>query len=192
MGNIQDYLDKIKNAVFGKDVRQAIHDGIQQCYYDGKAGTIDLEARQNIQTLSDEKADRTEIANMLEHSDVVDNLLSDSTNLPLSANQGKVLKEKQDALETNVAGVSGLRIQSGNLSSLSANANSYADKAITFPVAFSSVPDIVVGFYSTTDSVTVGNTAVAVKDATKTGFTIRLYNASSATRAPGIRWIAVG
>ena len=34
MSNIQGYLDKIKNARFGKDVRQAIHDGIKQCYED--------------------------------------------------------------------------------------------------------------------------------------------------------------
>jgi endonuclease/exonuclease/phosphatase family metal-dependent hydrolase len=48
MANIQDYLNLIKNAIYGKDVRQAIHDGIQQCYYDGKAGSTDLEARQRL------------------------------------------------------------------------------------------------------------------------------------------------
>lgn len=51
MAGIQDYLNQIKNAIYGKDVRQAIHDGIQQCYYDGKAGTIDLLARQEIAEL---------------------------------------------------------------------------------------------------------------------------------------------
>lgn len=34
MATIQDYLDLIKNAIYGKDVRQAIHDGILQCYLD--------------------------------------------------------------------------------------------------------------------------------------------------------------
>lgn len=48
MANIQEYLDLIKNAIYGKDVRQAIHDGIQQCYYDGHAGSTDLEARQQL------------------------------------------------------------------------------------------------------------------------------------------------
>lgn len=48
MASIQEYLDLIKNAIYGKDVRQAIHDGIQQCYYDGKAGSTDLEARQRL------------------------------------------------------------------------------------------------------------------------------------------------
>ena len=48
MAPIMDYLNKIKTAIYGQDVRQAIHDAIQQVYYDGKAGSIDLEARQNI------------------------------------------------------------------------------------------------------------------------------------------------
>ena len=48
MAGIQEYLDKIKNAVYGREVRQAIHDGIEQCYKDGKAGAVDLEARQRI------------------------------------------------------------------------------------------------------------------------------------------------
>ena len=54
---ITDILQQIISARYGKDVRQAIHDGIQQCYNDGKAGVIDLEARQGIQTLENEIAE---------------------------------------------------------------------------------------------------------------------------------------
>lgn len=32
MASIQNYLNQIKSAVFGKDVRQAIHDAIEECY----------------------------------------------------------------------------------------------------------------------------------------------------------------
>ena len=46
MADIQTYLKAIMSAVYGKDVRQSIHDSIKQCYYDGKAGAIDLEARE--------------------------------------------------------------------------------------------------------------------------------------------------
>lgn len=46
MADIQTYLKNILSAVYGKDVRQSIHDSIKQCYYDGKAGAIDLEARE--------------------------------------------------------------------------------------------------------------------------------------------------
>lgn len=51
MSNIQEYLKKIKTAVYGKDVRQAIHDAIRQCYDDGRAGAIDLQAREDISDL---------------------------------------------------------------------------------------------------------------------------------------------
>lgn len=45
MADVQGLLKKILSAVYGKDVRQSIHDAIKQCYYDGKAGGNDLEAR---------------------------------------------------------------------------------------------------------------------------------------------------
>lgn len=45
MADIESLLKKILSAVYGKDVRNAIHDSIKQCYYDGKAGGNDLEAR---------------------------------------------------------------------------------------------------------------------------------------------------
>lgn len=45
MAEVRDLLNNIKKAIYGKDVRQSIHDAIQQCYYDGKAGGNDLEAR---------------------------------------------------------------------------------------------------------------------------------------------------
>lgn len=51
MADIQTYLNLIKTAIYGKDVRQAIHDGIEECYKDGKAGAIDLVARQEIAEL---------------------------------------------------------------------------------------------------------------------------------------------
>lgn len=51
MAGIETYLEQIENAVYGKNVRQAIHDGIEQCYKDGKAGSIDLVARQEIDEL---------------------------------------------------------------------------------------------------------------------------------------------
>lgn len=48
MANIVDYLNQILSAVYGRDVRQAIHDAIHKCYEDGKAGAVDLVARENI------------------------------------------------------------------------------------------------------------------------------------------------
>lgn len=39
---MSDYLELIKTAIYGKDVRQAIHDAILQCYIDTKAETVDV------------------------------------------------------------------------------------------------------------------------------------------------------
>lgn len=48
---ITQYLNKILEAVYGKDVRQAIYDSIHQCYEDGKVGAVDLVAREQIANL---------------------------------------------------------------------------------------------------------------------------------------------
>lgn len=51
MSNIEQNLEKILASRYGKDVRQSIHDSIHDCYEDGKAGAIDLIARQQIANL---------------------------------------------------------------------------------------------------------------------------------------------
>lgn len=51
MSGIVEYLEQIISARYGRDVRQAIHDGIQQCYEDGKSGAVDLIARQMVESL---------------------------------------------------------------------------------------------------------------------------------------------
>ena len=51
MSNIEQNLKKILSSRYGKDVRQAIHDGIHDCYEDGKTGAVDLVARERINNL---------------------------------------------------------------------------------------------------------------------------------------------
>lgn len=51
MSDIETNLNKILISRYGKDVRQAIHDGIHDCYEDGKAGAVDLVAREQIANL---------------------------------------------------------------------------------------------------------------------------------------------
>lgn len=60
MSMIQEYLEKIRLARYGKDVRQSIHDAIHQCYEDGKAGSIDLVAREFIDALQEDINSKTE------------------------------------------------------------------------------------------------------------------------------------
>lgn len=51
MSNIEQNLQKILTSRYGKDVRQSIHDSIHDCYEDGKAGAMDLVAREQIANL---------------------------------------------------------------------------------------------------------------------------------------------
>ena len=51
MAEIQTLLKNILSAVYGKDVRQSIHDAIHKCYEDGKAGELDLVAREGIERI---------------------------------------------------------------------------------------------------------------------------------------------
>ena len=58
---IAQHLNKILEAVYGKDVRQAIHDSIKQCYSDVSNPTLNLEALQDI---VQQKIDSGELANL--------------------------------------------------------------------------------------------------------------------------------
>jgi hypothetical protein len=111
MAGIVEYLQQILSARYGRDVRQAIHDGIQQCYYDGKAGGVDLEARQDIEKMEAATAEvkqdieglEENLANYISRDDVVDDLTSTETQKPLSANRGRELRDgisKVNPLET--------------------------------------------------------------------------------------------
>ena len=46
MANIKNELNNIKSAVFGKDVRNSIHDAIEQCYTDASInGNANMEVK---------------------------------------------------------------------------------------------------------------------------------------------------
>jgi len=49
---IELYLQTIETAVYGEDMRQAIHDAIKECYKDGDRASIDMTARDSIELLS--------------------------------------------------------------------------------------------------------------------------------------------
>ena len=50
---IQELLQGIDDAQYGRDMRQYIHKGIQKCYEEGSAGETDLVARQEIENITD-------------------------------------------------------------------------------------------------------------------------------------------
>ena len=87
MAGIETYLEQIKNAIFGKDVRQAIHDAIEACYTDGKAGAVDLEARARIDQIvapSGEAPSAAEVADARVVGAVTYPSLHDAINTPVT------------------------------------------------------------------------------------------------------------
>lgn len=57
MSDIMNELKTIREARYGKEVRESIAAGIETCYKEGRAGTTDLQARQDLLT----KASKTEL-----------------------------------------------------------------------------------------------------------------------------------
>lgn len=51
MADILTLLDRIKTAIYGKDVRQSICEAIRCCYDDGKTGAVDATAREKCDQL---------------------------------------------------------------------------------------------------------------------------------------------
>ena len=67
----------------------------------------------------------------------------------------------------------------------------YKDYAVTFPEAYDSTPLVVAGLAGTLTAYGVGMISVAVNNVSTTGFTARIYNASSNDRNVTFRYIAI-
>lgn len=77
MSNISTFLQQILNAVYGKDVRQAIHDAIQTCYEDASAGitpTITVNTVTGGHSVSITVGDDTQTFTVLDGADGVGSL----------------------------------------------------------------------------------------------------------------------
>lgn len=72
-----------------------------------------------------------------------------------------------------------------------AASNSYTDYNVTFPEPYDTVPIVVAGLAGTITGYTMGNVSVAAFNVTTTGFTARVYNASTTTRNITCRYIAI-
>lgn len=68
---------------------------------------------------------------------------------------------------------------------------SYKDYAVTFPTPYASTPLVVAGLAGTLTAYGMGMVSVAVNNVTTTGFTARVYNASSNNRNVTFRYIAI-
>ena len=82
-------------------------------------------------------------------------------------------------------------IQSGFVQFDSIANNDYQEKEVAFGSAFSSAPKVIAALVSTSSAGAFGSVSCAVNSITKTGFKVRVYNNSGASRTPSIDWIAV-
>lgn len=82
-------------------------------------------------------------------------------------------------------------IDSGRTASITAAANSYKDLAVSFDTSFSSTPKVVCSIYSTSTAGAIGSLTCSALNVTTTGFTVRVFNAGSASRSPAVDWIAI-
>ena len=110
MANIQNYLNQIKTAVFGKDVRESIHDAIKQCYDDASINhdNANMEvklARGSHNTLND-RLDENEKnqENLSSQLDNIENAKMNKTDVLTMANMGQDVKEAMTGGSVAVVG----------------------------------------------------------------------------------------
>ena len=111
MANIQNELNNIKNAVFGKDVRDSIHDAIKTCYDDASINdNANMEvkmARGVYNTLNDRlnKSDekQKEISSQLEHKANLNTVFT-------MANMGQDVKEAMTGGSVAVTGENSVQV----------------------------------------------------------------------------------
>lgn len=75
MGKISEYLKKIKNAIYGEEVRDSIIGAIEECYKDaaeqGNANMEVIDARGNFETLK-KRLDNVDNINLLNQENIID------------------------------------------------------------------------------------------------------------------------
>lgn len=116
MSKIGEYLNKIKTAVYGREVRDAIHDSIKECYADVTSGA----------TLANEASDKANAA-----TEKANTAASNADMATASANSAANLANTAASNADNKAALADKATADANAATKSANAaaSSAADKA---------------------------------------------------------------
>lgn len=96
MSNIEQNLKQILNAKYGKDVRQSIHDSIHDCYEDGKAGAVDLVAREQIANLVANQGDGTKDSELADIRVGADGITYDSAGEAVRRQVSELSEESEE------------------------------------------------------------------------------------------------
>lgn len=94
--------------------------------------------------------------------------------------------------ESSADALAALGIQTGRMFFDNLRANTYRDVNVTFSQPYTTAPNVVPGLNTTSTAWQSGRISVSALNITNTGFTCRVYNADSVTRAPSVAWIAIG
>mgnify|MGYP004513524517 CR=1 FL=1 len=116
MSKISEYLNKIKTAIYGREVRDAIHDSIKECYADVTSGA----------TLANEASDKANAA-----TEKANTAASNADTATASANSAANLANTAASNADNKAALADEATANANAATESANAaaSSAADKA---------------------------------------------------------------
>lgn len=93
-------------------------------------------------------------------------------------------------LNAQVVSLIASHIKQGVVTPPSTPAGGVTDISITFTTPMASTPAVLLTFQTTSSAANFGNCNLAALNRSANGFTIRFYNNGTATRSPGIRWLA--
>ena len=120
MANIQNELNNIKTALYGKDVRNSIHDAIKTCYDDASVNNDNANmevklARGTHNTLNDRLCEVDEkqnsLSSQLEHNaNYFENKKMDKNGIVSMANMGQDVKEAMTGGSVAVVGINSVDI----------------------------------------------------------------------------------
>ena len=174
--SITDFLAAILSAKYGEQVRGAIHDAIELCYQDGKAGVNDLEARHLIE----------QVIGVNEMQDAGIETLTARVEALEQGGEG-------ESAGTTTTTVPTFIVDSGIVNFSNVGANKSATEAVTFSKTFTEAPVVVCikAFRNAANTFYSQVTAQPILSSiTTTGCTLAVGNRYTQAVSPSVLWIA--
>lgn len=176
MSSITDLLAAILAAKKGEEVRGSIHDAIELCYQDGKAGVNDLQARQLIEAVAEVNEQQAAAIEVLQAR--VEELESG---------------EGGSSQQSTTIDIPTVLVDGGVVENVSVNNNSTKTQHVTFTTEFTEIPKVMVAIGKNVGAVSQYgylSANILYPSVTTTGFDFFLANRTGSDRSPGVVWYA--